>query len=155
MKSPLRSIIQPGILLLILASLPLSADNVAEKTEAPTLTLEPGETHESALQFGWEGDSITTLLWIANGATRQGIEDTFDLFGAHIDMATTFRGSEVTLARQQTSDAAILELPQTRWLAAASIALDSHSTIGIEYHRDRQYSGQRTNQSLLKLSTIF
>jgi len=184
------------------------------------------------------------LLWIANGATRQRIEDTFDLFGAHIDMATTFRGSEVTLAlswlnnladsdsiqtaikqpdrlarevpgtalhasitshpctftvehvtalldfsaadlgngherptatsleldynttllgksatmalaRQQSSDAAMLELPRTRWLAAASIALDSHSTIGIEYRRDRQYSGQRTNQSLLKLSTIF
>ncbi len=208
------------------------------------LTLELGETRESAIQLGWERRRLSAMLWIANGETHQNQDDALDLYGTHIHMAATSGNSELTialswlnnladtdalqdaitqpgelrrrvpgaalyasikhhdctliteqvaalrpfstddlghehaqptatnleldysstafgkpttlaLARQQTADAEMLELPQTRWLATASIALDSHSTVGIEYRRDRQYSGQRANQSLLKLSTIF
>ncbi len=35
------------------------------------LTLEIGETRETALQFGYEGDGFLVLAWVANGETRR------------------------------------------------------------------------------------
>lgn len=45
------------------------------------LTLELGESHESALQFGFENNGLVVSLFVSNGDTKEEGDNEIDLFG--------------------------------------------------------------------------
>ncbi|HIP53654.1 MAG TPA: LbtU family siderophore porin [Chromatiales bacterium] len=51
------------------------------------LTLEIGETRETALQFGYGGESFQALAWLANGDTNDGGSEGIEQFGAQLGLA--------------------------------------------------------------------
>ena len=208
------------------------------------LTLMLGESRETALQLGWSSADRLALLWLANGVTKSGTDDRFDLWGIHLGLTTdiipgvsldtglswssnladsdglqtavaaptalTHRvpglalhlhlsrgavkliaervsalrrfaiadlahgndaakpaasnleidfaaGPRTTLAvaRQQTRQAAATGLPRSLWLAAVTMTLDNHSSIGVEFAHGSDYRDDTLTVVTLRLASRF
>ena len=68
------------------------------------MTLELGETRESALQFGFESNGFHTALFAFNGDNNEDGEDRFESFGATLGYATEREDSAFAVNLSYISD---------------------------------------------------
>ena len=135
-------------------SLQAAIDNpIGHRREVPGIALH-GKFNTGAFSF------IAELVQAArhfDGATPELDGSRPGASNLELDYLTAINGRTATLAiaRQQTSEGNTLELPGNRWLAAVSVSLDTHTTIGVEYARDSQAHGKHAAHSLVKLSMTF
>ncbi len=128
MKSLLRSIIQPGTLLLALASLPLSADNVVENAGAPTLTHRTERLEKSRGARDIEGASRLQVVGAIEVDTNFSSDDSGGISIATVELGLDANPTGITqghflvLFEEGSSDAvgideAIITLTsaQTSW----------------------------------------
>jgi hypothetical protein len=130
------------------------------------LTLELGETRESALQLNYEQAHFHGAVFLFNGSAEEsGDEEKIDSYGASAGFSHEGHGYalgvNLALAIQSTDEALALGLPQQRTAIALSVDILENTSITAELKHEEDYSifqggtGNNTNTGTLQLAVSF